>query len=79
MNTWEGEGQEFFKVLVNEFFSLDSNSAQRVNGVLQKLMTESHMLTFLNACNTGKRANKSATSAISVRLLIESWVKRNCR
>ena len=38
----------------------------------------SHMLMFLNACNIGRRANKSATSAISIGLLIESWVKRNC-
>ena len=37
-----------------------------------------HMLTFLNACNIGKRANKFATSAISVGLLIESRVKRSC-
>ena len=45
MNTWGVgvERDEFFKVLLNEFFSLDSSSTQRVNGVVQKLMTESYV------------------------------------
>lgn len=52
---------------------MDSNSVQSVNGLLQKLTTESHTLAFLNACDNERRSNKSATSNISVELLIEAW------